>query len=569
VLGVEQACDYVRQAALGLQHAFEAGLVHRDIKPGNLLIARADATRGTGAVGVNTYPFGQVKILDMGLARMESMLDTKGSITRDGVMMGTPDYVAPEQARDAGSADIRADLYSLGATFYFMLVGRPPFPDGSMIEKLMKHQQQEPEPIGSFRNDVPDAVAGIVCKLMAKDPSNRFQTPIELAQAILSATAMVAASPAAAAAVDTVVCQPSMVPASDSVSPSTNAWLARQTMGNPDTPTDFEPEPEVEVVTSVDLLAGNSDQNSMRFVGAQPAQKLSVVRGHKGPVMAVTFSPDCKLLATGGLDRSISVWSLGRPPRDIGALREVQLGEVQVLAFDPSSEYLVSGSGSIDARMIRWSWRESLNRDRCAFDGPGFSDALAFSAVGSSIWLWSTADNPPRKRIVLKNHIADVKAVRFAADGRILASGDADGVLHLWKTGWLGMRPIATHRGHRGGVSALAFSSDSNLLAAAGLDHTIRIWDGAGADSAEKASFRGTSHGVIRQLMFLPDNRMLLSASDNGYVSLWRWSDGACQHQWKLEQPIICSVAMASDGCLVAAGSTDGTVTIYDLVPET
>ncbi len=167
-LPVGQACDSVRQAALGLQHAHERGLVHRDVKPANLLLT-------TGGV---------VKVLDLGLARLtEASEDGDGptTVTREGAVMGTPDYLAPEQALSAHEADSRADLYSLGCTLYFLLTGRVPFPRGSLMEKLLKHRLEEPQPIEALRPGVPPAVTAIVRRLMAKKPEERFQTAAEAA----------------------------------------------------------------------------------------------------------------------------------------------------------------------------------------------------------------------------------------------------------------------------------------------------------------------------------------------------------------------------------------------------
>jgi tRNA A-37 threonylcarbamoyl transferase component Bud32 len=166
-LPVALACDYIRQAALGLQHAHEKGLVHRDIKPANLLLT----LKGT------------VKVLDMGLARQaHAASEESGStLTQENAVMGTPDYLAPEQCLDAHRVDIRADLYSLGCTLYFLLTGRPPFPGGSLGEKLVKQQLREAEPVERLRPDVPPAVAGVVRKLMAKRPEDRYQTPADLA----------------------------------------------------------------------------------------------------------------------------------------------------------------------------------------------------------------------------------------------------------------------------------------------------------------------------------------------------------------------------------------------------
>ncbi len=171
-LPVDRACDCARQAALGLQHAFERGLVHRDVKPHNLLL-----TKG-----------GVVKVLDMGLARLGQEGDTSGTMTQEGAIMGTPDYVAPEQTLDSHRVDVRADLYSLGCTLYFLLTGKVPFPGGSLGEKLMKHQLREPVPVEERRPGLSPSVAAVVRKLMAKRPEDRFQTPAEAAAALSPGT---------------------------------------------------------------------------------------------------------------------------------------------------------------------------------------------------------------------------------------------------------------------------------------------------------------------------------------------------------------------------------------------
>ncbi len=179
-LAVDKACDHVRQAALGLQHAHERGMVHRDIKPHNLLLT----------------PGGVVKILDMGLARLDRRADDEGSstMTREGAVMGTLDYISPEQAMDSHDVDIRADLYSLGCTLYFLLTGKVPFPGGEALQKLLKHRLDKPIPVEQLRPDVPPGVAAVVRKLMAKRPEDRYQTPAE------AAAALAAAGPAEASA---------------------------------------------------------------------------------------------------------------------------------------------------------------------------------------------------------------------------------------------------------------------------------------------------------------------------------------------------------------------------------
>jgi serine/threonine-protein kinase len=170
------ACELARQVALGLQHAHEKGMVHRDVKPSNLLVQ----TPGGGPC--------VVKILDFGLARLHTPaagLPTDGTIlTPDNTVMGTPDYLSPEQSRSLHDVDIRSDLYSLGCTLYFLLTGSVPFVGGNTLTKIIRHASEEAVPVEEIRLDVPAAVAALVRKLMAKDPAGRFQTPAEVAAAL-------------------------------------------------------------------------------------------------------------------------------------------------------------------------------------------------------------------------------------------------------------------------------------------------------------------------------------------------------------------------------------------------
>jgi len=162
------ACAYARQTALGLQHAHEHGMVHRDVKPQNLMLTRK----------------GEVKILDFGLARFVSENGSPVSLTECGELNGTPDFMAPEQAEDARSADIRADIYSLGCTLYTLLTGQPPFPGRNHVEKVVGHLKREPAPLTAFRDDLPPELVQIVRRMMAKNPAERFQTPGEAVKAL-------------------------------------------------------------------------------------------------------------------------------------------------------------------------------------------------------------------------------------------------------------------------------------------------------------------------------------------------------------------------------------------------
>ncbi|MGE3808330.1 MAG: serine/threonine-protein kinase [Gemmataceae bacterium] len=182
-----QACEYIRQAALGLQHAHERGLVHRDIKPHNLIMSLRE---------------GCVKLADLGLGRFARPVNAEVTAVLSGQhstgtltphdnagIIGTVDYLAPEQAMNFHQADIRADIYSLGCTFYFLLTGQPPFANGNLAEKLARHMNQTPTPLQQVCNDLPGGLSAVVSKMLAKQPEERFQSPGELAAALAGITA--------------------------------------------------------------------------------------------------------------------------------------------------------------------------------------------------------------------------------------------------------------------------------------------------------------------------------------------------------------------------------------------
>jgi tRNA A-37 threonylcarbamoyl transferase component Bud32 len=161
--------DVAIQVADALEHASEREIVHRDIKPSNIVIT----------------PAGRARIVDMGLARLHQV-EGDVDLTVSGMTLGTFDYISPEQARDPRAADVRSDLYSLGCTMFFMLVGRPPFAEGTMVQKLLQHQQAAPPVIDEIRPEVPRRLAAVVERLMEKDPLDRYQRPAVLVADLLA-----------------------------------------------------------------------------------------------------------------------------------------------------------------------------------------------------------------------------------------------------------------------------------------------------------------------------------------------------------------------------------------------
>lgn len=163
-LPLEEALRYTMEVAEALAHASARDVVHRDIKPSNVLVT----------------PAGQVKVVDMGLARLHQVDSSFDDLTASGVTLGTFDYISPEQARDPRAADVRSDIYSLGCTLYFMLVGKPPFPDGSALQKLLRHNGVDPPDVRLFRPELPPAIGPLLGKMLAKRPVQRQQSAEEL-----------------------------------------------------------------------------------------------------------------------------------------------------------------------------------------------------------------------------------------------------------------------------------------------------------------------------------------------------------------------------------------------------
>ncbi len=178
-----EAVRIVYQTLLGLQHVFEQGMIHRDLKPANIMLIPAGPAQGDTTLNC------AIKILDIGLGRTvfdenAKEPDDASMLTGEGVLLGTPDYLAPEQARSAREADIRSDIYSVGCVLFHLLTGQQPFPDTNILSQIVRHATEPPKPLSDFINPVPDGLQQVVNWMMAKDPNQRYPTPARAAQAL-------------------------------------------------------------------------------------------------------------------------------------------------------------------------------------------------------------------------------------------------------------------------------------------------------------------------------------------------------------------------------------------------
>jgi len=195
-MSLAETLSYTLQVADALTHAAGRGIIHRDVKPSNILITNE----------------GRAKLIDMGLARIQTPHDSQDDLTATGVTLGTFDYISPEQARDPRVVDVRSDIYSLGCTFFYMLTGRPPFPEGTVLQKLLQHQGDEPPDIHEFRPEMPEEVSGVLRKLLAKDPNRRYQTADELVEQFQHLAEQVGLHPIESSRRSWAASQPSQAP---------------------------------------------------------------------------------------------------------------------------------------------------------------------------------------------------------------------------------------------------------------------------------------------------------------------------------------------------------------------
>jgi serine/threonine protein kinase len=491
-LAVLDSTEYVRQSALGLQHAYEKGLTHRDIKPHNLMVTPSPLTAASASSsGSRRAPL--VKILDMGLARLEGPeAGLEEGLTVADAILGTPDFLAPEQAEDSRNVDVRADLYSLGATWFFVLVGEVPFPGTSLMQKLRKQLTQPTPVVSEHRADVPPVVVALIRKLMDRDPAKRFQTPAELADAIAEFQR-----------------DPSAIP----------DW-----MGDAEGPKFVDAHPGGVTALGLNgdgrlLLTGGDDQR-LRVWDTRTLVEGRELTGDAGPVSAVAVTFTGKWGASCALrlmpqDMAVQLWDLaaGVERRRLGGPRDS----------------LVSVALSFDGRRVAAGARDGM------------------------VHVW-TLDPPNTPRRVMTGHAGTVTGVAFVPDDTAVLSVGLDGTLYVWdlatgkgervlmgdagairavacsrKTGCVAVAgdrlvlvapdgPDRTLAGHEGGTLCVAFSGDGAFLASGGRDQMVRIW--RTADGTEAAVFDGHV-GPVRAVGVSPDRRFIYSGGADGTIRRW------------------------------------------------
>ncbi len=501
-LSVPSACEYVRQAAAGLQHAHERGLVHRDIKPGNLMVARPD-------------PDGPpvVKILDFGLARLASESPHAVRLTQLGTVVGTVDYIAPEQARNARRADIRADIYSLGCSLFYLLTGHPPFAGEDTVQKISARALGEPPSVRESRPEVSPSLERVLLKMMARSPGERYQTPDEVAEALR---------------------------------PHTED--GRQAHG---TAVFAPPSPAFAFVPAVE---------------ERPRKRRRKARGggRQFILLAVT---GVALALIPGLAIGVALLTIPRGPGNQGAPLAPKDGESRT---QPGAGPALEGPGrgaDAPAPTVPLAAHE-VRRFQAP---PGGCMAAAATPDGrfllgcgcvDEIWVWQVSDG---RRVYSGTGERYPWCMAVSPDGRYAAVGMTQGQVVLWdvknRVIW---KSLPAHKANPPLVLGVAFSPDGKRLASAGRDRSIRHWD---VETGLEVGRRDwlILRDISQALAFTPDGRHYVAVGSPGECALvFSVNTNEEVARFTGHRRMVSCVAVAPDNLRAVSGGSDGDVRVWE-----
>jgi WD40 repeat protein len=546
------AARLMATVARAVHFAHQRGILHRDLKPGNILL---DAE-------------GQPHVTDFGLAKRVE--DGKGQ-TLSGAVVGTPGYLAPEQAAGKKGLTWAADVHGLGAVLYALLTSRPPFQAETQIDTILQTLEDEPVPPSRRRPGVPRDLEVICLKCLSKEPGKRYANAEALADElerylagkpitgrpvgrVERAVKWVRRRPVIAGLLTLVVLVTSAgttgmlwqyghaVEARDLA--DREAEAARRLASKEKAArerADHERHAllmrdalsawERHDVAEAERVLGEVDESfqqtwETRHLRGLCRRKAMPLLGHTGWVDSVAFSPDGQRIVSGSRDATVRVWEAATG-REVLCLKG-HTGRVECIAFSPDGQRIISGSGN--------------------FDGAG-------RPLPGEVKVWDAKQG----RELLSLRTGYVRCVAFSPDGQRIASGDADGTVHVWDpaTG----REVLFRKVHRSIVRSLVFIPDRQRIASVGGDGAVRVWEVA--TGREVLSGKGHA-GIVECVAFRADGQRFVSGYSDGTVRVWETATGREVLCLKGHGGTVECVAFSPDGQRIVSGGAGGAARVWD-----